>query len=62
MRLLGDIGGGVRDYAFHPFRTGWHVDRRRFDAMLADACGASGAHLWHARAVATTASRHAGMW
>jgi flavin-dependent dehydrogenase len=42
-----------RDYAFHPFRTGWHVDRRRFDAMLADECAGSGVHLQHARAVAT---------
>ena len=53
MSYWGTSEAAYRDYAFHPFRTGWHVDRRRFDAMLADECAASGAHLWHARAVAT---------
>jgi hypothetical protein len=30
------------DFIFNPYGTGWHLDRRRFDAMLAshaDQCG-----------------------
>ncbi|HEX4954248.1 MAG TPA: tryptophan 7-halogenase [Thermoanaerobaculia bacterium] len=36
----------TRDFLFTPFGTGWHLDRRRFDARLADAAEAAGAPLW----------------
>jgi flavin-dependent dehydrogenase len=41
-----------RDFLFHPFGHGWHLDRRRFDAMLADQSVAAGAELWRAQVVA----------
>jgi flavin-dependent dehydrogenase len=38
-----------RDFLLHPGGNGWHLDRRRFDAMLADESIAAGATLWRAR-------------
>jgi flavin-dependent dehydrogenase len=34
-----------RDFLFNPYGCGWHVDRARFDAMLADAAAGAGAKL-----------------
>src|SRR5262249_2805697 len=34
-----------RDFLFNPYGCGWHVDRARFDAMLADAAAGAGAEL-----------------
>jgi flavin-dependent dehydrogenase len=34
-----------RDFLFNPYGCGWHVDRARFDAMLADAAAEAGAKL-----------------
>jgi flavin-dependent dehydrogenase len=34
-----------RDFLFNPYGCGWHVDRARFDAMLADAAADAGAEL-----------------
>lgn len=33
------------DFIVNPYGPGWHVDRRRFDAMLADAASALGAEV-----------------
>jgi flavin-dependent dehydrogenase len=33
-------------FIFHPYGHGWHLDRRRFDTMLAHAAQQAGAHLW----------------
>jgi flavin-dependent dehydrogenase len=35
-----------RDFLFNPYGCGWHVDRARFDAMLAHAAADSGAELF----------------
>jgi flavin-dependent dehydrogenase len=32
-------------FIFNPYGPGWHLDRQRFDAMLADAARQAGAHL-----------------
>ncbi len=34
-----------KDFLFDPYGNGWHLDRRRFDAMLADAAAAAGASV-----------------
>ena len=34
-----------RDFIFNPYGCGWHVDRARFDAMLACAAARAGAEL-----------------
>lgn len=34
-----------RDFLFNPYGCGWHVDRARFDAMLANAAAEAGAEL-----------------
>lgn len=34
-----------RDFLFNPYGSGWHVDRARFDAMLAGAAAGAGADL-----------------
>jgi len=35
-----------RDFLFNPYGCGWHVDRARFDAMLANAAAGAGAELF----------------
>jgi flavin-dependent dehydrogenase len=37
---------GYNDFLLNPHGTGWHLDRRRFDARLAHAAAAAGAELW----------------
>ena len=34
-----------QSFIFNPYGTGWHVDRRSFDAFIANAAGERGAHL-----------------
>ena len=34
---------GETDFIFNPHGSGWHIDRRRFDAMMADAADRAGA-------------------
>lgn len=34
------------EFIFHTYREGWHLDRARFDAMLAEGAGAEGAACW----------------
>src|SRR5580765_5131582 len=36
----------TRDFIFSQFGTGWHLDRQRFDRMLADAAETAGADVW----------------
>lgn len=36
---------GFNDFVFNPHGTGWHLDRRRFDALLAQQAAADGAEL-----------------
>ena len=36
----------ARDYLFTPFGPGWHLDRRRFDALLSDSAARAGAAVW----------------
>src|SRR5215813_10873009 len=35
-----------QEFAFHPYGTGWHLDRQLFDRMLADAAQESGAKVY----------------
>ena len=34
------------EFIFSPYREGWHLDRARFDAMLAEQAEAQGAEVW----------------
>ncbi len=36
----------TRDFIFTPFGVGWHLDRQRFDSMLAGRAAAAGAAVW----------------
>ncbi|MES2642327.1 MAG: FAD-dependent monooxygenase [Myxococcota bacterium] len=42
----------MRDYLYTPFGPGWHLDRARFDASLAEAATAAGATVWRDASVA----------
>jgi len=49
-----------RDFLFNPYGCGWHVDRARFDAMLADAAADAGAELFlsaHVKSCTMTAGQ-----
>ncbi len=49
------------DFIFSPYGTGWHVDRKRFDAMLAQCAEEAGARVVRRVRVAAL-SREGGEW
>jgi flavin-dependent dehydrogenase len=52
----------TNDFIFNPYGNGWHVDRRRFDALLADAACEAGANV-HQGAQLTSCEQDAqGHW
>lgn len=50
----------VRDFILTPFGAGWHLDRRRFDLMLAREAAAAGVAIW--RLAFATFERNGGTW
>jgi len=50
------------DSLWNPHGNGWHVDRARFDAMLAGAAGAAGAIVFRATRAISFFSEPAGDW
>lgn len=42
----GDDQLGYNDFLFNPHGTGWHLDRRRFDALLASKVAETGGATW----------------
>jgi flavin-dependent dehydrogenase len=44
--LWGEDAPGYNDFLFNPHGTGWHLDRRRFDAFLARKTVEGGVELW----------------
>jgi flavin-dependent dehydrogenase len=50
-----------RDFLFNPYGSGWHLDRRRFDAQLAQAAQRAGARLLTGVRVAEV-ERRPGSW
>jgi flavin-dependent dehydrogenase len=50
----------VRDFVMTPFGAGWHLDRRRFDASLADAAERAGATVWRRSRVGRIAEASTG--
>lgn len=52
----------VRDFLFSPFGTGWHLDRQRFDRMMADAAVNAGASLWINTRMMSIEPRHNQAW
>ncbi len=58
-------GGSVpaeTDFLFHPFGPGWHLDRRRFNAMIAEAARRAGATVLVGTALRTCQADAAGIW
>lgn len=52
----------TRDFLFSPFGTGWHLDRRRFDAMLAGAVEEAGGTVWRRARAASCERTAGGLW
>lgn len=52
----------ANDFLFNPYGAGWHVDRDRFDAMLAGAACDAGADVRRAAEVVGCASEPSGGW
>ena len=50
------------DTIFNPYGCGWHIDRLRFDAMLAEEAQARGARLWRNMRVTECARAQDGSW
>ncbi len=50
------------DFIFNPYGTGWHIDRRRFDAMLAHAAEDAGATVLREACVVASAADANGDW
>ncbi|MEA2564755.1 MAG: hypothetical protein QOH06_6259 [Acidobacteriota bacterium] len=52
----------TRDFLFTPFGKGWHLDRRGFDAMLAEAVQRAGGTLWKNARLVDHQQAPAGPW
>lgn len=50
------------DFIFNPYGSGWHLDRRRFDAMLALAAEDAGASVYLSTRVVTCTQQPSGCW
>lgn len=50
------------DFIFNPYGCGWHIDRRRFDAMLALAAKEVGASVYLSTRVVTCTQQPSGCW
>jgi flavin-dependent dehydrogenase len=50
------------DFIANPFGTGWHVDRTRFDAMLAEAAAEAGAEFTKGARLTRIARGSTGLW
>ena len=51
-----------QDFLYNPYGCGWHVDRARFDAMLASAAAQAGAELVVSARVSSSRRRANGQW
>ena len=58
----GDAVPQSHSHLHNPYGCGWHVDRRAFDRMLADAAAAAGAHLVEGVAVKRSSYRDGAWW
>lgn len=47
----------IRDFLMTPFGTGWHLDRRRFDARLAETAEQAGVAVWRQSRIGRVAER-----
>jgi flavin-dependent dehydrogenase len=50
------------DFIFSPYRSGWHVDRARFDAMLARCAEEAGGRVYRGSHLLSCAQNDAGDW
>jgi flavin-dependent dehydrogenase len=50
------------DFIFDPYGNGWHLDRARFDTLLADAAAAAGATVLRGHLVRSAGHAGAGRW
>src|SRR5712692_3495650 len=52
----------ARDFIFTPFGKGWHLDRQRFDSMLADAVAKAGGAVWRNALMTNSLRKSANDW
>ncbi len=55
--VWGDAEVRDRSFVFDPYGSGWHVDRRQFDAHLSHAAARAGAVVWQGAAVTACEQR-----
>lgn len=58
----GSTGISSKDFIFNPHGPGWHLDRTRFDRMLADAAQASGVSVYRSTRALTCSRSSRGRW
>jgi flavin-dependent dehydrogenase len=51
-----------QDFLFNPHGLGWHIDRRRFDAMFADVAETQGVEIFRAARVTACERQRSGAW
>jgi flavin-dependent dehydrogenase len=52
----------AQDHIFNPYGSGWHIDRKQFDAVLAGCAEKAGAKLYTAAKLKSYADDNAGNW
>jgi flavin-dependent dehydrogenase len=62
MSVWGSPTPSFRDFVLSPYGSGWHVDRRRFDAMLAGVAASRGVTFYHAARVRQGERNASGAW
>ena len=60
--VWGDAVAQSHSHLHNPYGCGWHVDRRAFDRMLADAAAVAGAHVVEGVAVKRSRYRDGAWW
>lgn len=58
----GGSGVSSNDFIFNPHGTGWHLDRARFDRMLADAAEAAGCSVYRSVRAKQCSRSERGAW
>jgi len=51
-----------QDFTFHPYGTGWHLNRQLFDAMIADAAEEAGATVYRGGQLEANLQKEGGDW
>lgn len=60
--VWGDVEPYDNDFILNPYGDGWHIDRQRFDAMLALAAAEAGARIFRGAKLTSCQQEPAGDW